>query len=84
MCVLSIKVPIRKKSLETYRMHLVHLAVEKINRVVIRKHTVSGRKTIANEKRTMDGRELWIMEDKEGRGRPKHSQWKEALHVCHV
>ena len=24
MCVLSIKVPIRKKSLETYRMHLVY------------------------------------------------------------
>ena len=24
MCILSIKVPIRKKSLETYRMHLCH------------------------------------------------------------
>ena len=52
--------------------------------MVIGKHAVSGDKTRANEKQTMCVHELWPMEDKEMRLGRNHSQWKEALRVCHV
>ena len=55
--------------------------MEKINREIIGKHAESGRKVIANEKRTMHGRELINKEVRCGRN---HSQWKKALRVGHV
>ena len=58
--------------------------MEKINRVVIGKHTVNGRKTIANEKHTVYGRELWLMKDKEVKHWHNYHQWKKPLHVVHV
>ena len=48
--------------------------MEKINRVVIGTHAVSGCETTANEKWTMHGHELWPMEDKEVRRGHNHSQ----------